>query len=235
MKNFITDNVERIQETIASACHRAGREQDAVRIIAVTKSVDAEVLLLLADAGIRHAAENRWQVAREKFAHPAAVQFEWHFIGSLQTNKVKYIVPHFTWVHSVDRVKLAEAISQEAIKRDKQLNLLLQVNVAEEPQKHGFHIDEVDAAVRTIQALPNVRLRGLMTMAPLLSNAEEARPVFRRLHGLLEEVRNNQSLPDFEELSMGMSDDYKVAVEEGATMVRIGRQLVQLQGTEGGA
>ncbi|WP_206918031.1 YggS family pyridoxal phosphate-dependent enzyme [Alicyclobacillus suci] len=230
--SYILKNVEQVRTQVQRALSRRSRPADAVRIIAVTKSATSDVLPLLANAGIFDAAENRWQVARDKFEHPAAKRFEWHFIGSLQTNKVKYIVPRFNWVHSVDRLELARALSQEAVKQSRMLNVLLQVNIAREPQKHGFFAEDVKAVAGAVVALPNLVLRGFMAMAPKVNDMEETRPVFRAMDELLAKTRQTLGLPQLTELSMGMSEDYPVAVEEGATMIRVGRYLV---GHPGGA
>ncbi|WAH35521.1 YggS family pyridoxal phosphate-dependent enzyme [Alicyclobacillus dauci] len=227
MDTFIAENLAWIQAEISRAANSAQRNSEDVRIIAVTKTAESDILPLLIQAGIRDAAENRWQVAREKFQHGAAADLQWHFIGSLQTNKVKYVVPHFSWIHSVDRMELASAISHEAVKRNRHVSLLLQVNIAEEAQKHGLRVDEVLSVAEQVVTLPNVMLRGLMTMAPLCENPDDTRPVFRALRDLQRDLQMKMSLEDFDQLSMGMSQDFRIAVEEGSTMVRIGRRLVQ--------
>lgn len=227
MSDFIHDNVNRIRKQISDSIAASARSADAVRIIAVTKTVAASALPSLLDSGMIDAAENRWQVAREKFEHPCAKEFTWHFIGSLQTNKLKYVVPQFDWVHSVDRLSLAQAISEEAGKRARHINLLVQVNMSEEPQKHGVTPKEALPLLKEIAVLPHVTVRGLMTMAQKADNVQATRPVFRGLGDLFESCKNELSLESFEELSMGMSDDFMIAVEEGSTMVRIGRRLVQ--------
>jgi PLP dependent protein len=232
---YIHENVSTIRESIKEAALRVGRRPEDVRIVAVTKTVDKGVLPALLSAGVSDAAENRWQVAREKFDHPTAGDMTWHFIGSLQTNKVKYIVPRFHWIHSVDRQELALALSQEATKLNRNLSVLLQVNVANEPLKHGFHIDDTLRMAKLISTYPGMTLRGLMTMAPVVENSEDVRSVFRQLRTLQKEIRDKLSLESFAECSMGMSDDFQVAIEEGATIVRIGRKLVGVSNVaEGG-
>lgn len=224
--SYIKQNLNGILKTVWQSASNAGRSAHDIRIVAITKTAPSEVLPLLLDAGISDAGENRWQVARDKFEHPDASRLTWHFVGSLQTNKVKYIVPRFDWVHSVDSIELADALSHGAVKFERNLQILLQVNVAEEPQKHGFNAESCAEAVRRIQALPGLSLRGLMTMAPIVDRAEDARPVFRQLRSLLEGIRDDFSLEAFDQLSMGMSDDFAIAIEEGATMIRLGRSLV---------
>nr|WP_284200240.1 YggS family pyridoxal phosphate-dependent enzyme [Alicyclobacillus sacchari] len=176
----------------------------------------------MAAACVRDAAENRWQAAREKLEHQASALLTWHFIGTLQTNKVKYIAPRFDWIHSVDRLELAVALAQAAERAGRTLNVLMQVNVAQESQKHGFAPEICLEAARAIAGMPSLALRGLMTMAPQVDDPELARPVFRALRELRDDVRARLSLAAFDELSMGMSQDYPIAIEEGATMVRIG-------------
>lgn len=217
-ESYIAQNAARIRTSIQAAAERGHRHPNDVRIVAVTKTAGPDVLPLLLEEGIQDAGENRWQVAREKFEHPKSTEFTWHFIGTLQTNKVKYIAPRFDWVHSVDSVELAEALAKAAVKLNRNINLLLQVNVAEEPQKHGFAAAACLDAVRRIRELPGVTLRGLMTMAPIVQRAEDTRWVFRELRLLRDRIRGDLDLVDFDQLSMGMSDDFPVAIEEGATL-----------------
>lgn len=230
--DMIARNVASVRAEIGAALKKAGREADAVRLIAVTKTATADVLPELLKNGVGDAAENRWQVARDKFEHPSASAFDWHFIGPLQTNKLKYVLPRFSWIHAVDRLELAQAISDEAGRRNCSPQLLLQVNVAREPQKHGFAPEEALAAAKVIAQMPNLSLRGLMTMAPLAADSEETRPVFRGLYQLWQEIQRALGIASFDQLSMGMSNDFGVAVEEGATMVRIGRSLVSPSPTD---
>lgn len=235
--SYIKNNVTAVRATVDLAAKRAHRNAQEIRVVAVTKSVSEDVLPALLAEDVVDVAENRWQVARDKLSHPLADQFHWHFIGSLQLNKVKYIVPRFEWIHAVDREELYQALSSEATRLERTLQVLLQVNVAEEPQKHGFRLDDVTAAAKRLQGLPGISLRGLMTMAPMLgpeSNVDVARDVFRTLCRLQGELRHTLSLETFDQLSMGMSDDYPIAIEEGATLVRVGRNLVGKQTTPEG-
>lgn len=230
MQANIQANVQEVYQDIRAAALRTGRDPQAVKLIAVTKYHSGEILRKLSAAGIVHAGENRWQVAREKFLHTEAGDFTWHFIGPLQTNKVKYIVPRFDWVHSVDRLEVAQALDVQAEKLGRTVNILLQVNVANEPQKHGFQVEQLKPVILDVLQLHHVKLRGLMTMAPRVHHPEETRPVFRALQTLLLELQNQFGDASFNQLSMGMSEDYRVAVEEGATMVRIGRKLTMAKG-----
>ncbi|WP_304458361.1 YggS family pyridoxal phosphate-dependent enzyme [Alicyclobacillus sendaiensis] len=223
---FVPQRVEEIRARVARACARSGRDPAAVRLVAVIKTATPDVLPALLAAGIRDVAENRWQMARDKLAHPAAPSFEWHFIGTLQTNKVKYVVPRFAWVHSLDRPELARALSEEAVRRGALVNVLVQVNISGETQKHGVAPEEAEDLVRLARDLPGLAVRGLMTMAPMVDEPEDVRYVFTGLRALRDDLKSRLGLEAFDELSMGMSDDFEVAVEEGATMIRIGRRLV---------
>jgi PLP dependent protein len=221
----ITANARDVRARIAAAAARAGRDPDTARVIAVTKTFPAEVCLAAFDAGLTDLGENRVQEGVAKSAaladHDRAPV--WHLIGHLQTNKVKPAVVTFAMIHSVDSIDLATAISRRA---DAPISVLLEVNVAAEPSKFGFLPDALPAAFEQIAAMPHLDVRGLMTVAPQSDNAERVRPVFRRLHDLAASL----GLP---ELSMGMSGDYEVAVEEGATMVRIGSALFGPRTTPG--
>jgi PLP dependent protein len=213
----IADRVERVRLLIEAACKRSGRSPEAVTLVAVTKGVAAQAIREAVAAGIVHLGENRVQEAEAK--RPALADLEagvrWHMVGHLQTNKVKTAIGLFDIIHSVDSLRLAEAISKRATKA---VPVFLEVNVSAEPSKYGFALDELPRQHEAISSLPNIDLRGLMTIAPQLPDAEAARPVFSRLRKAAESL----GLP---ELSMGMSDDFEVAVEEGATCVRIGRAI----------
>ncbi len=203
---------------IEAAALRAGRDPAGVRLVAVTKGHDlAEIERKVLRYGDFPLGENRVQEARAKIA--AWPEREWHFIGPLQRNKVRHLRP-FRLVHSVDSLRLAEALAARAEREGYRPRILLEVNVAREPQKHGLDPDEVDAAVRAVRGLEPLELRGLMTMAPLAGDPEEVRWVFRDLA----QMARYLGLP---ELSMGMSGDFEVAVEEGATLVRVGRALFE--------
>ena len=203
---------------IEAAARRAGRDPADVRLVAVTKGRDlAEIEREVLRYGDFPLGENRIQEARAKIA--AWPEREWHFIGPLQRNKVRYLRP-FRLVHSVDSLRLAEALAARAEREGYRPRILLEVNVAREPQKHGLDPDEVDAAVRAVRGLEPLELRGLMTMAPLVKDPKEVRWVFRELAQMARHL-------GLAELSMGMSGDYEVAVEEGATLVRVGRALFE--------
>ncbi|MFC1998027.1 YggS family pyridoxal phosphate-dependent enzyme [Chloroflexota bacterium] len=211
----IAQNLKAVEQRVAMACERAGRSPDEVTIIAVSKTKPAEVVEAAFEAGSTNFGENRVQEAEEKIAKLSHINPTWHLIGHLQTNKVKIAVQLFDIIHSVDSVKLAGVISAQA---DKEIEVLLQVNVAQEESKGGFTVAELPQALETISKLPNIKVQGLMTIAPWVNDTEEVRPVFKRLKEL------DDSL-GLKHLSMGMTDDYEVAIEEGATMVRIGRAI----------
>jgi hypothetical protein len=210
----IPSNVARVRERIARAAERAGRRADEVLLIGVSKTVDVARIRAAVGAGVTALGENRVQEAKAKIAElgrPAA----WHLIGHLQTNKVKDALAVFDVIHSLDRLELAREVERRAAARGQAVEALLQVNVAAEPSKGGVAPDAVGETLEAIGKLGHVRVRGLMTIPPEVERAEDARPWFRRLRELAE--RHGLG-----ELSMGMSGDFEVAVEEGATMVRVG-------------
>jgi hypothetical protein len=213
----IAENAARVREQIAAACARAGRSPEEVTLIAVTKGFPAEVAAEACAAGLADLGENRLQEAAPKIEALAAMGLRprWHLVGHLQRNKAQTAMHLFAIIHSVDSVRLAETISRRA---QGQVQVLIEVNVAQEASKFGFAPQDVPSALRETAALPHLDVRGLMTVAPLTNNPEAVRPVFRRLRELRDEL-------GLRELSMGMTDDYEVAIEEGATMVRVGRAI----------
>ncbi len=233
----IADNVARVQDNIRAACQRVGRSPSEVTLLAVSKTHPPEQILAAAEAGVQHFGENRVEEAADKIPQtnarlPAPVT--WHMVGHVQSRKARQIPALFQVVHSVDRLKLAAKLSERMAEAGGTLDLLLEINISGEQSKGGFPVAgwATDAAVRTafwqvveqILALPGVRVRGLMTMAPIVSNMEQARPIFAGLARLRAALAQDfgVALPD---LSMGMTDDYPVAVEEGATIVRVGRAI----------
>lgn len=204
---------------MARAAEAAGRSSDRVRLVVVTKNVTAQRIREAFGLGVRTVGENRIQEALEKQAALADLPIEWHLIGHLQTNKVKQAVGRFALIHSVDSMRLLHAIDQTARAMGLRQDILLQVNVAQESTKFGFRTDEVPEVLQEACKLPGVAVRGLMTIAPYVSDPEEVRGVFKRLAELAEGHGDPSEPP---ELSMGMSSDYPVAIAEGATLVRIG-------------
>lgn len=213
----IEQNVRHLEQRIAGACERARRSPDEVTLVAVTKTIEVPAIEAAFNAGIRNFGENRVQEAKPKIEQLESLraQLTWHMVGHLQTNKAKTAVDIFDIIHSVDSLRLAEALSRHSQKR---LPVLIEVNVAAEATKGGFGLPEVDEAIRQIGRLPNIEIEGLMTIAPWVSDAEEVRPVFRRLRQLGDAL-------GLRHISMGMTDDFEVAIEEGATLVRIGRAI----------
>jgi pyridoxal phosphate enzyme (YggS family) len=211
----IARNINEVRERIAHAASRAGRSPDEVTIIAVTKYVGESDIQQAVEAGIEHFGENRVQEAQRKILRLPGSGFcpTWHMIGHLQRNKVQTALKIFDIIHSIDSIQLAQSISAQA---EKVIPVLLQVNVAMEKTKGGFQSNELQEAVAEVSELPNLLIKGLMTIAPMVDKPEEVRPVFRELR----ELRDSFGL---EHLSMGMSNDFEIAVEEGATMVRLGR------------
>lgn len=219
------ERIARVRAEVTSAARRAGRDPNEVTIVGVCKTVERPAVDEAYAHGLRHFGENRVQVARAKFGAGRPDDTTLHLIGSLQTNKAREAVALFDIVHSVDRTGLIDALSTAAARAGKRLPVLLQVNIAAEESKQGCTTAEAPALAAAIIAQPALELRGLMTMAPFTATAEETRPVFRALRLLRDELRRahpDTTLPD---LSMGMTNDYRVAIEEGATIVRVGRAI----------
>lgn len=219
---MIKENLEEVREKIRQACQRSGRREEDVTLISVSKTKPVEMLREAYEAGSRDFGENRVQEIMEKYGQmPEDVR--WHMIGHLQKNKVRQVIDKAVLIHSVDTVELAEQIEKDAGKRDLTVDILLEVNVAEEESKFGFRTEEVEAAVMKIKEFPHVHIKGLMTIAPFVSNSEDNREVFKKLYQLYVDIRSkNIDNVNMSVLSMGMTGDYEVAVEEGATMIRVG-------------
>jgi len=220
----LRDNLISVLSRISSARERSPNAASQVRLVAVTKYVEAAVLPLLKEAGVELIGENRVQAAlakRQELNGNAGL--EWHFIGRLQSNKINKVLDLFQMIHSVDSLKLAAGISQRSLSTP--MPVLFEVNLSGEESKSGFSADELRASFPDLLKLPGIQPRGLMTMAPFSDNPEDARPVFAGLRQLRDELRLAHGAENFTELSMGMSGDFEVAVEEGATLVRIGSAL----------
>ena len=219
---MIKENLEEVEARITRACERSGRERSEVTLISVSKTKPVEMLQEAYDAGSRDFGENKPQEIREKYPQ-LPTDIRWHMIGHLQRNKIKYIIDKVCMIHSVDSIRLAEAIDEEAKKHGIVIPVLIEVNVAEEESKFGVHLDEVESLVRQISELSNIQVQGLMTIAPFTENAEDNRIYFRKLRNLYVDIKDkNIDNVNMCNLSMGMTGDYEVAVEEGATMVRVG-------------
>jgi pyridoxal phosphate enzyme (YggS family) len=221
----LAENVRSVTARIEDACARANRNIDDITLVCVTKEASAGEMEEALRAGITDIGESRVQDARTKYNTLPGNKGTWHLIGHLQRNKARDAVKIFDFIHSVDSLKLAQAIHKEALKQRKLIDILLEVNVSGEKSKFGIRPEQIISLVEDITALSHIRLLGLMTMAPLVDDPEKTRPYFKRLKRLFDDV--NKKIPAFrlEQLSMGMTQDFEVAIEEGATMVRIGRAI----------
>lgn len=219
----VSENLEVIQKHIEEACRQVNRSKEEVRIIAVTKYVSAERAQEAIEAGIADLGENRDEGLLEKAGHLKDKPV-WHFIGTLQSRKVKNIVDHVTYIHSLDRLSLAKEINKRA---KSSVNCLVQVNASGEESKHGLEPKDVPGFIAKLKDFPNIIVSGLMTMAPNTDDEQVVRDCFRTLRKLQAEIKSQElDYAPCSELSMGMSNDYQIAVEEGSTMVRIGTALV---------
>ena len=218
----IQENIKTVESIITAECQKAGRNPDEVTLIAVSKTKPVELIKEAYEYGCRDFGENKVQELLDKYeALPKDIR--WHMIGHLQRNKVKYIVDKVYLIHSVDSLRLAEEISKEAVKKKVCVNILIEVNVANEETKFGTTCEEAKQLVQDIAKLPNICVKGLMTIAPFVENAEKKRPIFSKLKKLaVDIIRENIDNITMEKLSMGMTGDYVVAVSEGATYVRVG-------------
>lgn len=217
----IVSNYAHLINSIEDVAGRVGRNPATIRVIAVTKMVGVEEIEQAVNLGIKDFAENRVQDALPKMARFS--QFRWHFIGHLQTNKVHKIFPFCALIHSLDRPSLAKYLQKEAEKAGRRADVLIQVNISGEESKHGLKPGDLADFLGLLESFDHINVHGLMTMAPLVADPENSRPYFRELRAL----RDKHKRPgmDMSELSMGMTNDYKVAIEEGATMIRVGTAL----------
>jgi pyridoxal phosphate enzyme (YggS family) len=218
-------NLVEVRSNIAEAAQRAGRSPTEITLVAVSKTFAVELVQIAYNLGVTDFGENRVQDALPKIAefHPSGMR--WHMIGHLQSNKASKVVGHFDMVQSIDSLSLAQTLQRLAVEQGKRLPVLLQVNVSGEASKEGMALAETPALARQIAALPAIEVQGLMTIAPLADNPEEVRWVFRGLRDLREQLQYELPQCSWQHLSMGMTGDYRVAIEEGATIVRIGRAI----------
>ena len=219
---MLKENLADVEAKIVKACENSGRQRDDVTLIAVSKTKPVETLKEAYDLGVRGFGENKVQELTDKYeALPKDIQ--WHMIGHLQRNKVKYIIDKVALIHSVDSIRLAETIEKEAAKHNITANILIEVNVAKEESKFGLMPEELDELIDKIKDFNHIQVKGLMTIAPFVENPETNREIFRSLRKLSVDISNkNVDNVNVSILSMGMTNDYTVAVEEGATMVRVG-------------
>lgn len=219
---MLCENLKIVQETVANACVKSNRPKEDVTLIAVSKTKPVSMLREVYDAGCRHFGENKVQELLDKY-EVMPDDIKWHMIGHLQRNKVKYIVDKVFLIHSVDSLRLAEEISKEAVKKQLTVSILIEVNVAEEKTKFGTTMEETERLIREISLLPGISIKGLMTIAPYVENPEENRKYFARLKQLSVDIsKKNIDNVSMNVLSMGMTGDYAVAIEEGASYVRVG-------------
>lgn len=224
----IDKNLSRVKERIAEAAERVGRDPSEIELVAVTKGFPADHILKAAEAGVRIIGENRAQEAAQKYlevSSKVAPDMEWHFIGYLQTNKAKTVVKFSDLIHSLDRDSLAVELDKRAAEAGKVQRVLIEVNVTGEQAKSGISEDVLEAFAEAVAGYQHIQLEGLMTMAPIAEDPESIRHVFSHLKRLYDKVRYKLDLAYFGRLSMGMTDDFEVAIEEGSNMVRIGRAI----------
>ena len=220
--SMLLDNLKDVEERIQAACDRSGRKREDVLLVAVSKTKPVEMIEEVMTAGIVDFGENKPQELRDRYeVLPKNLRF--HMIGHLQTNKIKYVIDRVVLIHSIDSIHLAEAVNAEAKKHNRIMPVLVEVNVAQEESKSGFLVEKAENAIREIAKLSNIRVEGLMTIAPFVENAEENRQYFVKLRKLSVDIAaKNIDNVTMHHLSMGMTGDYEVAIEEGATMVRVG-------------
>ena len=222
---MLIENYNDVNEKVNAACKKVGRNRDEVTLIAVSKTKPAENIAELYEYGVRDFGENKVQEMVEKY-ELLPKDIRWHLIGHLQTNKVKYIVDKVHLIHSVDSVKLAEQIEKEAAKKGVIVNILVQVNVANEETKFGLDKDETIKNVEAISKFEHIRIKGLMTIAPFVEDSEENRKYFNNLKQLSVDIqKKNIDNVDMDFLSMGLSGDFETAIEEGATLIRVGTSI----------
>ena len=220
--SYIKENIENVERKIQAACDRSGRKREDVLLLAVSKTIDVPRIKEAVECGLTSLGENKVQEIMDKY-EPMGEGVKWHLIGHLQTNKVKYIIDKVELIHSVDSLKLAEEISKRAKAKGITANILLEINAASEESKFGLKPEECEEAVREISILDNIKIRGLMTVAPNVENPEENRIYFKQMKQLLVDINAKKiDTVNMDVLSMGMTGDYEVAIEEGATIVRVG-------------
>ena len=219
-------NLDSVMNRIKQSAVSSGRDAESVRLVAVSKTIPAETVKKVIDAGANILGENYIQEAKTKFDDLISYPVSWHFIGHLQTNKAKYAVRIFDLIHSVDSFKLALELNKQAGKSGKIQQILIQVNVAEESSKSGISIQNTLSLIKEISLLKYLAIKGLMTMPPFFNKPEKVRPFFKDLRNLRDTIKKKEiDNVDMEELSMGMTGDFEAAIEEGATLVRIGTAI----------
>lgn len=220
-REIIKKNLEEINNNIEKACLKAGRKPSDIQIIGVTKTIDIERINILKDFGIKTFGENKAQELLEKY--DSIQDASWHFIGNLQTNKVKYIIDKVELIQSVNSLKLLNEINKRAFNINKNIPILLEINIANEPSKNGITEEEIPFFLENMQSFKNITLNGLMCIAPFVENTEQNAQYFRKMRKLFVDIKaKNKDNINIRYLSMGMTNDYSIAIEEGANMIRIG-------------
>lgn len=217
----IRENIEQVKKDI----EKYSKNPEKVTLLVVTKYVGNEEVEEVLGTGNNNLGENRVQVLEEKIEEFGTENVNWHFIGNLQRNKVKYIADYITMIQSVSSFRLAKEINKQGIKKDREIDILLEVNVSGEESKSGFSKKELKENIKEIEKMPNINIKGLMTMAPFIKEEEKIRKIFIELRELRDELNNGYLKNKILELSMGMSNDYKIALEEGATIIRLGSRI----------
>ena len=221
----LSQNIARVQAIIAQSAERVGRSPREITLVAVSKTKPLELVKIAYQLGVTNFGENRVQDALPKIAEFQPPDLRWHMIGHLQSNKAAKVVGAFACVQSLDSLHLAQTLNRHAEEQQRRLPVLLQVNISGEHSKEGMTPEDTPTMARQIVNLPQLEVQGLMTVAPLVQNPEEVRPVFRALRMLQQRLRDEVAGSSWQQLSMGMTDDYAIAIEEGATIVRVGRAI----------
>ncbi|HUG13538.1 MAG TPA: YggS family pyridoxal phosphate-dependent enzyme [Thermomicrobiales bacterium] len=225
LQSALLERLTRVHDQIERSARSTGRTASDITLVGVSKMVDRAAVDLAYACGLRDFGENRVQDARAKFAEDVPADLRLHLIGSLQTNKARHVVGSFHLVHSVDRDALVDALDARASQIGVTQSVLIQVNIAREEQKHGCIAEDTSGLIERVLDAPNLALKGLMTMAPLVSTIDEARPIFAELRALRDRLRDRYPEANLRHLSMGMTNDFPAAIEEGATIVRVGRAI----------
>ncbi|WP_350445936.1 YggS family pyridoxal phosphate-dependent enzyme [Anaeromonas frigoriresistens] len=219
----MNENIREIEQKINEACNRSNRERKDINLVVVTKTIPVDIMSEAIELGLKDIGENKVQEITKKYETLGDSDLYWHMIGHLQTNKVKYIIDKVDLIHSLDRKSLAKELNKRAKKIDKVIDVLVQVNIAEEESKFGLKKENVMEFLKVLKEYPNIKVKGLMTMAPYDEDPQNIRYVFKEAKELFEEVKNQQLAHiEMEYLSMGMTNDFEVAIEEGANIIRVG-------------
>ncbi|SKC87321.1 YggS family pyridoxal phosphate-dependent enzyme [Maledivibacter halophilus] len=223
--DIIEENINNVLENIENACEKINKNPDEINLVAVTKTIEPERINTALKTGIKNIGENKVQEIMEKY-DKINYNPHWHLIGHLQTNKVKYIIDKVDLIHSLDSIRLAEEINKRAKKINRIMNVLIQINIADDEAKFGISHNEIDGFIKELSKFENIKVEGLMTIVPYMDNKEKVRPYFRKMKEIFEDLKNcDYENINMKYLSMGMTNDYIVAIEEGANMIRVGTAI----------